>query len=260
MGNRFKQHWINKAKTGRSEQIVFGTVYGQEYSRTHDKATFAKIAVDLNFGKHETILDVGCGPLARPEYQYAPQHLIVGMDIARENVKKAQSTVQDADFVVADAEHLPFKQDYFSRVLCIGLISHLPSKKCVQDSLKDVQRILRVGGIAYLPWWMNSIGFTMIERRFAMKLMDLLRVGHAQYLGFNGKSEVFGLLQNARLKLRSMECSETLEFPWLFYWLPTKLRLALRKLVDKVNSCGLNRLPCSFNVTATCAKSKVPLF
>lgn len=95
----------------------------------------------------DSILDVGCGVgdflwrlLEKADY-------LVGVDFAREAVKKAKRRFMDeyksAEFVLADAEHLPFADNSFSVVLSSETIEHLPSPL---GSIDEMARITQPGG------------------------------------------------------------------------------------------------------------------
>lgn len=57
--------------------------------------------------------------------------------------------------IIAKAEDLPFKDRTFDIVLLRGVIQHIPTGKKLK-SLKEMHRVLKPGGIAYLmipPWY-----------------------------------------------------------------------------------------------------------
>jgi ubiquinone/menaquinone biosynthesis C-methylase UbiE len=62
--------------------------------------------------------------------------------------------------VHAKAEAIPFPDEDFDAVLCIGVIEHLPPDAKVQ-ALAEMRRVLKPGGLCYIltqPWWNPNAG------------------------------------------------------------------------------------------------------
>ena len=87
------------------------------------------------------ILDVGCGTglITRnlPEG-------IVGLDLSAESIKKAKFYCKNANFIVGDADNLPFKKEGFDLVICTQMLEHIaPCEKAISE----ISRVLRTGQI-----------------------------------------------------------------------------------------------------------------
>jgi len=93
--------------------------------------------LDTNYGS--VVLDLGCGPGKGTEKLLGKK--IVGVDSSKEMLIQAKERMKDnlhADFVLADAQKLPFADGYFDRILCSELLEH------TQDSKKVLDEIYRV--------------------------------------------------------------------------------------------------------------------
>ncbi len=92
---------------------------------------------------------------------------VVGIDISRYaclNAKKHSG--KKCDFVVCDAENLPFQKEVFSTVIILAVLHHLPN---VANALAQFNRVLRCKGTFILnePGILNP--FMMIGRHLFFK-------------------------------------------------------------------------------------------
>jgi len=86
-------------------------------------------------------LDIGCGTglvlCCMP-----PQ--TVGLDINRWALERAKTHAPKAQFILADADHLPFRRKVFSTITLFEVLEHIDNPKHV---LTEVSRILDSSGI-----------------------------------------------------------------------------------------------------------------
>ena len=99
--------------------------------------------------KKKPILDLGCGecPLAK-DY---PKHKFIGLDFSLELLKKAHCK----DKICADIEKIPIKDNSFKYITSIAVIHHLPNEKSRLNFLKEIKRILKPDGKAFITSWLN---------------------------------------------------------------------------------------------------------
>ena len=107
----------------------------------------SRLIGSLSKADRPRVLDVGCGP--------KPSHAAgfgdyVGIDISPETVRCAKSHFPGHDFVIADAEMLPFKSHSFNVLLCFGSLHHLPQPRTF---LLEAARCLGIRGefLGYEP-------------------------------------------------------------------------------------------------------------
>lgn len=94
----------------------------------------------LNNTEVSTFLDVGC---AEGYYINRISHIrrdldCVGVDVSLTYLKKAKLRNPNADFILCDAEFLPFKKRAFDLVLCSEVLEHLPNYRRALKELLDV--------------------------------------------------------------------------------------------------------------------------
>jgi len=92
--------------------------------------------IDLGCGTADLLAAAGAGSQG------------VGVDIALRWLVVARRRLTlsglEANLVCANAEHLPFHDQSFARVLALGLVEHCPDKRAL---FSEVRRVLRPGGI-----------------------------------------------------------------------------------------------------------------
>lgn len=110
--------------------------------------TYLKIFKELNLPKDALILDLGCGAgtycRALKKLGY---HNIIGLDYSFAVLKKAQKKTNNIPLINADIYNLPFKNQTFNHIVCIGVFQALTNEKA---ALFEIKRILKKGGILIL--------------------------------------------------------------------------------------------------------------
>lgn len=143
--------------------------------------------------KEGRILDIGCGSgadsicLAKQGYQaigvdITPKALALAKKNKKELLKnKVQS--KDLKFIVADAEKLPFKNEFFDGIYSIGVLHSTNLNK----SLKEAVRVLKNGGIGIIHFWEKTFmvkNEKFISRVSALKVKEILQKLPVKILSF----------------------------------------------------------------------------
>lgn len=160
--------------------------------------------------KQGKVLDVGCGTgyVLFPLFNNGLS--IIGVDISIAMIKHAKKRA-NTDFIVCDAEHLPFRSSLFTTVVVAATLHHLPDPS---NTISEVYRVLNEGGHLYvdeplynklfLPLKMLSrhgspgemIGFSFL------KLINMLSYNHLAIETYSFRSPAFVLanrVNNQRL-------------------------------------------------------------
>ena len=102
-----------------------------------------------DFESGSLILDVGCA-----DGQYLNQHsnmLLVGLEhceqwFQHENYNHESDNVISNYLLLGDVVYLPFRDDLFDGILCCGVIHHLSTLDRRIIALRELARIMRIGG------------------------------------------------------------------------------------------------------------------
>jgi ubiquinone/menaquinone biosynthesis C-methylase UbiE len=118
------------------------------------------------------ILDVGAGT-GRIMEVIAHQHNVqlVGVDLSRQMIKQARKKVKVADFVLADADALPFRSNIFDSVVAIRVLRYIPSWK---HTIKEVNRVLRCSRL-FVFNVSNRYSLQLLARKKGVYLSLVLR-------------------------------------------------------------------------------------
>jgi ubiquinone/menaquinone biosynthesis C-methylase UbiE len=133
------------------------------------------------------LLEVGCG-MGTDLLQFARGGAnCTGIDLTPRSVEITRHRFKlygaDADFMISDGEHLPFRDESFDVVYSNGVLHHTPD---TQGAVREVHRVLRPGGVAKvmlyhrnsLNYWVEIVlrrgllGFEFLRGRSAEEIMS----------------------------------------------------------------------------------------
>ena len=215
----------------------------------------------LEFPTDQLILDVGTGTGRIARKLVALGNRVVGVDTNSSRLKLARAKMKDAlgekahlyDVVVADGQHLPFKEQVFDSIVCLRVLKYFEDYKL---ALKDFVRTLKNRGTC-------CVEFSSIFGYEAL-LLFLYRVSSRDYACNMGSSyqlfnmfEVKNSLRDVNLVISKsigwhriptiffIKCKNRLLSKILFY-----LETALAKILPSIVSsrgilikCELRTLP-----------------
>lgn len=99
--------------------------------------------VDAAIRRPSRILDVGCGTGEMAARLMQRGYEVWGLDIAEAMIRHARERCGSDRFRVGDIEHLPFPDNAFDAVVCLGVIEYLDMD---ERALREIWRVLRPGG------------------------------------------------------------------------------------------------------------------
>ena len=99
-----------------------------------------RLAKKLLINKSQCVLDVACGTgewlFAVSKRQAAP----VGIDLSHEAIEICKARMPNEDFCIGNAEVLPFKENRFDVVSCLGALEHFVS---IETGLREMVRVAK---------------------------------------------------------------------------------------------------------------------
>jgi SAM-dependent methyltransferase len=112
-------------------------------------------------GGHRLVLDAGCGTGANLAWlaRYAGGGRVVGVDLAASALRFCRER-RHPDLAQASVTDLPFADDAFDLLTSFDVLGHLIGASADQRALREIRRVLRPGGIAFIRVaayeWMRS--------------------------------------------------------------------------------------------------------
>jgi SAM-dependent methyltransferase len=98
-------------------------------------------------------LDLGAGPGTYTRTLKKIGHSCFGLDYSRKVLAIARSKDKDGSYVQGEAYNLPFRQEWFGGVICIGVLQSLAN---VPLALSEMERVLTPGGYLFVDG-LNSL-------------------------------------------------------------------------------------------------------
>src|ERR1700733_12451707 len=162
MNVRMREDWNARAREDAGYSVAFGR-------RDQDEAGFFATATEVINGLEAELrrvplerrgawkaLEIGCGPgrLMRPMSRHFVE--IHGVDVSDEMIALAREKLRDipnAHPHATDGASLGrFPDDSFDFVYSYAVFQHIPSRDVVYQYLREVRRVLKVGGLVRLQF------------------------------------------------------------------------------------------------------------
>ncbi len=105
------------------------------------------------------VLDIGCGNGRNMILPRRLGHEVVGVDFSINLLRIAQEKLNmrelahSGHIIGGDATFLPLKDDIFDAALYIATLHHIPSEEDRLRSLRELERVLKSGGTAFISVW-----------------------------------------------------------------------------------------------------------
>lgn len=166
---------------------------------------YPQMLAELEKEPFDAVLDVGCGTgavLALLHEKY-PDRRYVGLDLTPEMIEVARTKVAPGmEFVVGDAENLPFDEASFDAVLCSNSFHHYPNPAAF---LAGALRVLRPGGRLILRDYTSSDFVVWLMNHVELPLARLVGHGDVRVLR---QREFVELVQAAGFEVLVMEAQK----------------------------------------------------
>ena len=136
------EHWSKKRRIMYRYDLTAGI-----YDMRYEEEQTAKIEAALKNDAAKAsglVLDVGCGTGLLFQYIAEKSAGVIGLDISKKtltNAKKRAQKFKNVHIVLADADHMPFKDALFDVVYAFTVIQNMPNP---QDTLAEIRNVARV--------------------------------------------------------------------------------------------------------------------
>ena len=130
--------WDQKRRVMRRYDVT-AQMYDLRYAEEQE-AKYKAALTNLNIAHTSLILDVGCGTGLLFSHVAAQAETVVGVDVSRKQLLQARERAKNyrnVHLVQADADHLPFKNDYFTVVFTFTVLQNMPKPA---ETLNEIKR------------------------------------------------------------------------------------------------------------------------
>lgn len=115
--------------------------------RNKERKVHLEILSLLNVKPGKKILDVACGWGELLAIAEEKGLTTFGIDISKEAIKLAKNRLQNGKLKVAKAEKLPFQNNTFDYLVCIGSLEHFDSPEV---AIKEMARVIKPDGKIFI--------------------------------------------------------------------------------------------------------------
>ena len=139
--------------TGKNAAEAFDWVAQNRVGHTYP-LTAMRMMRELGGIRSGTCIDIGCGPgMLAAELAQRSEFKIIGLDIDPDQKPLFEKRIKEAgldervSFVLGDAQELPFPDNSADAIVSRGTLTFIPD---IGKCLKEVDRVLKPGGVAFL--------------------------------------------------------------------------------------------------------------
>lgn len=115
--------------------------------RKQERKVYKGVLTLLDIVPERKILDIACGwgELLVQAKEFGLE--VSGIDISPHAIKLAKKRIQNGDLKVARAEKLPYQNNSFDYIVCVGSLEHFDSPK---KALSEMSRVIKPGGKIFI--------------------------------------------------------------------------------------------------------------
>lgn len=118
--------------------------YDSSFDGKFVKVMYEPLLEEIKKNPEGKLLDVGCGTGNILCKLVNGKRELFGIDLSENMVKECKERMEDhAEIKVADAEHMPYKDNFFEVLICNASFHHYPHP---EEVLKEMKRVLKSGG------------------------------------------------------------------------------------------------------------------
>lgn len=166
----YAKNYLDYSESFGLQWNKFSKTQFDSYTKTTiSEKRLARLIGNLETLKDKVVLEIGCGSGRFTEVllKYGAKVVSVDMSIAVIANKK-NFPISDRHFIIqADMNKLPFKDNVFDLIVCIGVLQHTPD---TFESINNSQRVLKPGGTYVIDHYTHTLSHytktTTLFRKF----------------------------------------------------------------------------------------------
>lgn len=165
----------NKKRNIMHHYNQLAPVYDIQYADEQETKIEATLE-NVSLNKNDFVLDVGCGTGLLFPYIANRVQLLLGIDISRRLLKKAETRKKrypNTHLLLADADHLPFKGQTFHTVFAITLLQNIPEPSTTLQEISRVSKNYAIIAVTGLKKEFTKKSFTTALKNAKLEISIL---------------------------------------------------------------------------------------
>jgi len=133
---------LDKKKIIAARYDSSAEIYDTRYADIQSQK-YREILSRVDFTESNGIIDIGCGTgtfLGLIKQLVDGNSKLLGIDLSHEMIKIAHEKFPEIDFIVADSDNLPIKDQQFDRVLSVTHLQNLPEPEKTMSEIKRISK------------------------------------------------------------------------------------------------------------------------
>jgi ubiquinone/menaquinone biosynthesis C-methylase UbiE len=166
----YAKNYLDYSESFGLQWNKFSKTQLDSYTKTQiSEKRLERLIGDLNQLKNKVVLEIGCGSGRFTEILLKHGSTVVSMDMSTAVIaNKKNFPITDKHLIVqADMNKLPFKDEVFDFIICVGVLQHTPD---TFESINNSQRVLKKGGTYVLDHYTHTLSYytktTFLFRKF----------------------------------------------------------------------------------------------
>ncbi len=169
----------DEKKASERAKVEFGKIFRETDYLRGGEPYYAHILRLISPKKGSRLLDLGIGRgfFLKEASSLKLNLRLFGVDFCDDAFKAAKKEVPKASLRVADIQELPFKDESFDVVTCLGVIEHLVNPA---RGVRESAKVLKTGGVAVFTipnvWHIQYRFCLMYPKFFVARVLNVLKL------------------------------------------------------------------------------------
>jgi cytidyltransferase-like protein len=132
--------WKNVWNTKGTEKLDLEKLSGYEDTSFDRDSTIINIIDKLDIHSNDKVLEIGCsaGYIAEKLYEKCNYY---GIDYSRSLINAHHKFMPNNKILCCEADNLPFKDNYFDKILCNSVFEYFPDHDYANKVIKEMKRV-----------------------------------------------------------------------------------------------------------------------
>jgi tRNA (uracil-5-)-methyltransferase TRM9 len=204
----------------RSNREVFDQIASSWYGFRHRTIFREELEMLVKRWQTGKLLNIGCGH--GPDFvPFGKSFELYGVDFSIEMLRLAKKYAVkfkiNPHLVLAEIDHLPFRSEIFNNVISVATYHHLKSEKERLAAFKELKRVLKPGGEAFITVWNHWQPKFWLNKRDVMVPWKTKEEVLYRYYHLFSYSELMKIVRRSGLRILMSFPESSYNFPVKYF-------------------------------------------